>query len=309
MKHFVCSLLFPSFPKLLAFTAAAFILLPATLVQALELPPEVLLWPKGAPGSEARANEPEKALTTNGPTATYFNLGNVHRPTITPFLPKAAKAGGNVPAIIIAPGGGHRMLCLGHEGYALGQWLSDHGVAAFVLKYRLAREEGSTYTIQEHAMADMRRSIRLIRSRASEWNVDPKKLGVMGFSAGGELAAFAAMEFDSGKKDSDDAVEREGSRPDFQVLIYPGTSGLFSARKDMPPIFIACGYKDRPDISTGMAQLYLKYKEAGVPAELHIYSASGHGFGYVDTDKAKATAAGRWPERLMEWMSDMGISK
>ena len=204
-------------------------------------------------------------------------------------------------AVIIGPGGGHSKLCLGHEGYALGQWMADHGIAAFVLKYRLAREPGSTYTIQDHAMADARRAIRTVRARAGEWAIKPDRVGIMGFSAGGELAAFAAMQSDAGKPEAEDVIERASSRPDFQALIYPGTSGLFHAEKGMPPLFIACGYSDRQDIAEGMATLYLKYKKAGVPAELHIYSNAGHGFGYRD---GATTAAGAWPFRFREWLVD-----
>lgn len=208
--------------------------------------------------------------------------------------------------MIIAPGGGHSKLCLGHEGYALAEWLRDHGIAAFVLKYRLAREMGSTYTIQDHAMADARRAIRMVRSRATEWNLKPDRIGIMGFSAGGELAAFAAMKSVAGDAKSADIIERSGCRPDFQALIYPGTSDLFTVEKGMPPLFIACGYDDRPDISKGMASLYLKYKEAGVKAELHIYSNAGHGFGYrVGT----TTGFGDWPLRFREWLMDSGFMK
>lgn len=229
---------------------------------------------------------------------------NVHQPSITPYVPAQDKSSG--VAVIIAPGGGHSKLCLGHEGYALAEWFRDHGIAAFVLKYRLAREKGSTYTIQEHAMADARRAIRTVRSRAKEWHLDPARIGIMGFSAGGELAAFAAMENDPGKAEAADLIERVSSRPDFQALIYPGTSHLFSASKGMPPVFIACGYGDRPDISEGMASLYLKYKAAGVKAELHIYSNAGHGFGYRH---GVTTAAGKWPERFQEWLTDSGFLK
>ncbi|MBV6501414.1 MAG: Acetylxylan esterase [Prosthecobacter sp.] len=270
-----------------------FLLAAAVQLQAAEQPLALPLWPEGAPGSEARKGEPEKQEGSN--------VANVHNPSITPFIPAKNATG---TAVLIAPGGGHSKLCLGHEGYALAEWFRDHGIAAFVLKYRLAREKGSSYTIQDHAMADTRRALRLIRSRAAEWGVKQGRLGVMGFSAGGELAAFAAMKNDPGRPDAADAVERESSRPDFQALIYPGTSGLFSASKGMPPLFIACGYGDRPDISEGMASLYLKYKAAGVKAELHIYSEAGHGFGYRP---GTTTAAGRWPERFVEWLTDSGL--
>ncbi len=257
--------------------------------------PDVIpLWPQGAPGSEKRAGEAEMIEGSN--------VSNVHNPSLTPYLPPADKAIGT--AVIICPGGGHRKLCLGHEGGALGEWFRDRGIAAFVLKYRLAREPESTYTIQEHAMADTRRALRLVRSRASEWGILPDRIGILGFSAGGELAAFAAMESDAGKADAEDAVERASSRPDFNALIYPGTSHLFEARPDMPPVFIACGYGDRPDIAEGMASVYLKYKKAGVKAELHIYSEAGHGFGYRPD---KTGAAAKWPERFIEWLIDSGL--
>ena len=272
-----------------------FLLTAVVHLQAAEQPQSLPLWREVAPGSEARKGEPERLEGSN--------VVNVHNPSITPFIPARNATG---TAVLIAPGGGHAKLCLGHEGYALAEWFRDHGIAAFVLKYRLAREKGSTYTIQDHAMADTRRALRLIRSRAAEWGVKKDRLGVMGFSAGGELAAFAAMKNDPGRPDAVDAVEHESSRPDFQALIYPGTSGLFSAAKGMPPLFIACGYGDRPDISEGMASLYLKYKAAGVKAELHIYSEAGHGFGYRP---GTTTAAGRWPERFVEWLTDSGLLK
>ena len=269
-----------------------------SVVKADDAPAALPLWPHGAPGSEARVNEPEK-VDANGKGTN--NVSNVHNPSITPYLPTKGATG---IAVIIAPGGGHSKLCLGHEGGALAEWFRDHGVAAFVLKYRLAREPGSTYTIQEHAMADARRAIRTVRSRAAEWGIDPQKIGIMGFSAGGELAAFAAMENDPGKADAEDVIERASSRPDFQALIYPGTSDLFSAKKGMPPVFIACGFDDRKDISEGMATLYLKYKAAGVKAELHIFSGVGHGFGYRPD---RTNAAGKWPERFMDWMEERGF--
>ena len=128
------------------------------------------------------------------------------------------------------------------------------------------------------------------------------RIGIMGFSAGGELAAFAAMKSDNGKPDATDPIERASSRPDFQALIYPGTS----VEKGMPPVFIACGYSDRPDIAKGMASLYLKYKEADVKAELHIYSNASHGFGFRPET---TTAAGAWPLRFREWLVDSGFIK
>jgi len=249
------------------------------------------LWEKGAPGSETRMNEPEKI--------EGFNVSNVHNPSITPYLPAKEKSTGT--AVIIAPGGGHRVLCLGHEGDALAVWFAEHGISAFVLRYRLCREEGSTYTLKGHAMDDTRRAIRTVRQRAGEWNINPDRIGILGFSAGGELAAYSAMEPDSGTPDATDPIERMSSRPDFQGLIYPGKSQTFTVEKGMPPAFIAFGYNDRPDISTGMAKVYLKYKEAEVPCEMHVYANAGHGFGYRP---GTTSAAGDWPKRFCEWLAD-----
>ena len=264
-----------------------------------DTPVAVPLWATGAPGSKERMNEPEKE--DKGPGKC--NVTNIHNPSITPYIPKST-----VPtaAVLICPGGGHRMLCLGHEGYDLGEWFAEHGIAAFVLKNRLAREPGSTYTVDEHAMADTRRALRFIRANAKDWNIDISKVGVLGFSAGGELAALAAMDSDEGNAASDDPIERMSCRPDYQGLIYPGSSSRFQVKKGMPPAFIALGAKDRDDIALGMASLYLKYKEVGVPAELHIYSNAGHGFGYR---KGSKDAAGDWPIRMLEWMRDSGFLK
>jgi acetyl esterase/lipase len=260
-------------------------------ISAVEQAPMISLWEKGAPGSEARKNEPVRWEGTN--------LCNVHDPSITVYLPEKAKATGT--AVIIAPGGGHSKLCLGHEGDSLAVWFADHGIAGIVLRYRLSKEEGTTYTLMGHAMDDTRRAIRMVRQRASEWNIQPDRIGIVGFSAGGELAAYSAMYPDNGNPKARDPIERMSSRPDFQGLIYPGKSGTFTVEKGMPPAFIAYGYNDRPDISIGMAQIYLKYKEAGVPCEMHVYSNAGHGFGYRP---GTTSAAGDWPKRFYEWLVD-----
>ncbi len=252
---------------------------------------KIFLWKNGAPGFEAKKDEPEKKEGAN--------VTNVHNPSITAFFPDKSKNTGT--AVIIAPGGGHRKLCLGHEGDALAEWFADHGISAFVLRYRLSREEGSPYTLLGHAMDDTRRAIRTIRHRAKEWGIHSNRIGILGFSAGGELAAYSAMDSDPGDSKAADPVERLSSRPDFQGLIYPGKSDTFTVKKGMPPAFIAYGYKDRDDISFGMAKVYLRYKEVGVPCEMHVYSNAGHGFGYRP---GTTNAAGDWPKRFCEWLAD-----
>jgi acetyl esterase/lipase len=270
----------------------------AHVTHAAEPPAAIPLWENGAPGSEARAGEAEKVDRGEG----RCNVSNVHNPSITPFLPMPENATGT--AIIIAPGGGHRVLCLGHEGDALAEWFAEQGIAAFVLRYRLAREEGSTYSVDEHAMADTRRALRTVRSHAAACKIDPERIGILGFSAGGELAALAAMDAGDGGSNPADTIDQVSARPNFQVLIYPGSSHRFTVETGMPPAFIALGQNDRDDISRGMAELYLRYKAAGVPCELHIYSNAGHGFGYRP---GTTTAAGDWPIRLVEWLRDSAL--
>jgi len=261
-------------------------------------PEAILLWQNGAPGSEGKIAEEVIELTNNGERI----VTQIHKPSLTPYLPAGAK--GNGVAIVIAPGGGHSKLCVDHEGHNLARWLAERGTAAFVLKYRLSREKDSTYTLERDAVGDMQRAIRLVRSRAKEWNIDPKKVGALGFSAGGELAFMAAMQ--DGNRDSAaaDEIDNQNARPDFQCLIYPGKSSRIAVTKDMPQAFIVCGYGDRQDIAHGMAEVYLKFKDAGVPAELHIYAAAGHGFGVRDSTNG---AVAHWPARLDEWLADKVI--
>lgn len=253
----------------------------------------VLLWPAGAPGSEGKT-APEKSENSR--------VSSVHKPSLTIYLPPRERATG--AGVIVIPGGGHRYLAIDHEGYSVARWLSEHGIAGFVLKYRLAREEGSTYTIEEHALRDTQRAVRLVRSRTAEWGLDPARVGVIGFSAGGELAALVSLRNDAGVGGASDPIERQSSRPAFQALIYPGNTPGIVPTPDSPPVFLACGYKDRPDISEGLASVYLAFKKTGVPAELHIYAGAGHGFGLREADRSPAAG---WPARFQEWLADRGL--
>jgi acetyl esterase/lipase len=279
------------------------LLLPAILVLLLlnamvagTEPKEILLWPNGAPGSEGKTGPEKVRVTDQGDIV----ISSVHKPSITPYLPAAEKATG--VAVIVAPGGGHSELWISHEGYNPAHWLMENGVAAFVLKYRLAKETNSTYTVDKDELADIQRAIRLVRSRAKEWHIDTAKIGVIGFSAGGELAGLAAMKFSAADPNAADRIDRENDRPNFQGLIYPGNLNRLEITKSSPPAFIAGGYQDRPDISEGIANLYLKFKQAKVPAELHIYANVGHGFGIRETNHG---AVAQWPEEFKLWLSDM----
>ena len=278
----------------LPFLLLALIVPLASAAFAQDAPKEILLWPGGAPGSEGKA-EPEKIATSkNGER----QVSSIHKPSITRFLP--AKGTANGVAVLVIPGGGHKVLCVDHEGENVARWLAARGIAACVLKHRLAREEGSTYTIQEHALADTQRAMRLIRSRADKWAIDPARLGAIGFSAGGELVALASMSPGEGKADAEDVVERQNARPAFQALIYPGRSGDIQPGADAPPAFLVCGEKDRQDISEGLAETYLRFKRAGASAELHIFAGVGHGFGLRDGMKGPVAA---WPERFADWLT------
>jgi acetyl esterase/lipase len=258
----------------------------------------VPLWPGDAPGSEGRTAPEKVRVTERGEHV----ISGVHQPNLTVYLPPAGQANG--AAVIVCPGGGHRELWVDHEGHHVARWFAGRGIAAFVLKYRLAREEGSTYRVDVEALADGQRALRLVRSRAAEWHLDPARVGIMGFSAGGEVAGLVSRRFDAGPADSADPIERADSKPAFQALIYPGRSASIEPAADNPPAFLLAGYDDRADISEGLAQVYLRFKQAKVPAELHIVTGLGHGFGLRPGATGGAAA---WMDRLHEWMGERGF--
>ena len=264
-------------------------------------PQVILLWPNGAPGSEGKTGE--EVVRIAAPGGDHVVHG-IHHPSITAYLPSRDAATG--AAVVIAPGGGHSELWMDHEGYNVAKWLSEHGVAGFVLKYRLAREKESTYQVEGESLADTQRAIRLVRGRAAEWNVDPDRIGVMGFSAGGELAALAATRFDSGHAGAADPIDRVSSKPSFQALLYPAIPKDMRLSKETPPAFLACGENDRQNISQGLPELYLALKKAGASAELHVYTHVGHGFGVRATTKGPVA---HWPERFYDWLDAAGFLK
>ena len=258
---------------------------------------EIRLWPNGAPGSEGKSGPETLVPNADG----LRRVASVHHPSITVYLPSKETATG--AGVIVMPGGGHRYVTIENEGTAVAQWLSERGIAGFVLKYRLAREEGSTYTVEQHAVADAQRAIRLVRHRARDWKVDPDRVGVMGFSAGGQLAFHAATRFDAGNPEATDAIERESSRPAFQALIYTGSiDASTEVRADMPPAFLVVALDDKTPARTSV-ELAQKLQAAGASAELHMYAAGGHGFGM----KNRPLPITAWPSRFREWMADRGF--
>jgi endo-1,4-beta-xylanase len=274
------------------FGLASALLLSAALALAAG-PAEIPLWPGGAAGSEGKTGDETVRITPQGEHV----IAGIHRPSIIAYLPEKSASSG--AAVVIAPGGGHSELWMDHEGHNIARWLSEHGVAGIVVKYRLAREKGSTYAIERESLSDMQRAIRLTKSKAAEWNIDAERVGVMGFSAGGELAALAATRFDNGSPDAADPVERISSRPAFQALLYPAIPKEMKLSKETPPAFLACGENDRQNISQGLPELYLALKRAGASAELHVYTGTGHGFGVRATSKG---AVAGWPSRFLEFL-------
>jgi len=267
-----------------------------------DVPPAIPLWPNGAPGFESRAQEPEVVTLRGEPNSSFRVISNIHNPSLTPFLPPAGTA--PTAAVIVAPGGAHRFLTIDNEGYDVARWLSAHGIAAFVLKNRLAHDTNSVYKVEIHELQDAQRALRLIHARALEWNINTNAIGILGFSAGGEVAALAAMRYDAGQPDAADPVDRQPCRPDFQALIYPGNSKSIVVTSNSPPAFLACASDDRPDISEGLPAVYLKFKQAHVPVELHIFTKGGHGFGI----RKRPLAVSSWPTCFDAWLQDLDFT-
>src|SRR5262245_44438761 len=211
--------------------------LTAVSAQAADAPQVVYLWPAGSATLQG-ANEKEATTPAEvKPGERVNSIRNVHNPSIEVHLPPADKAAGT--AIIVAPGGGHRQLVWGSEGTDIAKWLNEIGVAAFILKYRLEQTPNYKYTVEGEALQDTQRAIRIVRARAKEWGVQPSRIGVLGFSAGGALAALADIHFDRGKADSADPIEQQSCRPDFVGLVYPGWRPMdITAPKDAAPAFL-----------------------------------------------------------------------
>jgi endo-1,4-beta-xylanase len=261
--------------------------------------PEIQLWPKGAPGSENVQAKEEWMPSTDG----FHRVRNIHQPSLTAFLPPKEKATG--VAFVVCPGGGHNYLVMDLEGANVARVLNGMGIAAFVLKSRLANTPGFHYKVNVESLADAQRAIRTVRSRAKEWNVDTAHVGIMGFSAGGELASYAETQWDRGKADAADPVERESSRPDFTVLAYPGGKAAnLTVTKETPATFVVVATDD--NLSPNSIDYWTALRKAGVPAELHVYRRAGHGFGMTGRTPAFAQLpVSGWPTRFREWMIDM----
>jgi len=254
------------------------------------------LWKNGAPGFESRRDEPEQHKD--------WWYKNIHNPSLTVFLPPAGKANGT--AVVVAAGGGHRELVFNPEGVEPAQYLASLGVTAFALKYRLFREPGSKYTLDNTA-EDIRRAMRTVRARAAEWHIDPKRIGVMGWSAGGEVAALVAYPPGDGNTKSADLIERVSARPDFQILVYPGPLGIpDEIPATAPPLFLV-GAADDEYVAGVLFDLTRKYHDGGAQIETHIYAQGKHAFNMGQ--RSSYVSIRHWPQRLAEWLEDRGLTK
>ncbi len=269
------------------------------------------VWPAKPPGEtkelplEGDQTKPEDRLIAG---RRIIKLGNVSTPQIAVYRPPADKNTG--AAVVICPGGGHHILAWDLEGTEVAKWLGEIGVTAVVLKYRVPFRDPDKRWLA--AVQDAQRAMSLVRSRADEWNVDPGRLGILGFSAGGEVAGLVSTFGEERKYEPLDDADKSPVRPDFAVLIYPGnlvdktTSQLHDyvkITKDCPPMFLvhACD-----DGVTALNSLLVaaELKKAGVPAELHLYASGGHGYGLRPVADQPVT---RWPQPCAAWMKTMGF--
>jgi acetyl esterase/lipase len=256
---------------------------------------QIPLWPGGAPGFENRRSEPEEAKD--------YYVKNIHNPSITIYLPPKEKATG--AAVVIFPGGGHRLLVFNAEGRDPARFLNSIGVAAIIVKYRLFREDSALYSFEKETREDAYRAMRLVRSKAAEWNIDTGRVGTLGFSAGGETAALVAYTPGGGDPTAPDPIDRLNGRPDFQMLVYPGPLGIPAViPADAPPAFLIVADNDQ-GASPVILSLLDKYRAAKVPVEAHILSGGNHGFNMGYRSNLKAVRD--WPHLMVDWMDDMGL--
>ncbi len=253
----------------------------------------VHLWPNGAPGFEQRKDIPEQA-------ASYW-VKNINNPSLTVFLPPKERATG--AAVILCPGGGFRELGFVPEGIEAAEYFNRIGVAAFALKYRLPREEGSVYNMT-HPRQDGLRAMRLVRSQAAQWGIDPNRIGMVGFSAGGEVVSMTAFGDTAGELNAPDPIDRVSARPDFIVEIYPGGAGIpQTLPPNVPPAFLLVA--DDDDHTNAVLDIFRLYRAARIPVEVHVFAKGAHAFNMGA--RSKLTTIKNWPQRLADWMGDNNL--
>ena len=266
----------------------------------------IQLFPKGAPGEQTKLIE--KALPEGGKVggASVLRLSGVSDPTITIYPASDEVATG--AAMVVCPGGGYEILAYDLEGDEICQWLNEIGVTAVLLKYRVPRRTG----LEKHTapLQDVQRAISLVRSKAEELNLDPQRIGVMGFSAGAHLAAMASTSYDKRTYPEVDAADKLSCKPDFCLLVYPAyldgpnftIAPELKVTAQTPPTMLVQTEDDKSYINSSLFYYYA-LKEAGVPATMHLYSKGGHGYGLRDT----GNTVNEWPYRAEEWFMELGV--
>jgi acetyl esterase/lipase len=269
------------------------------------------LWPGTAPGdNEPIEQEQDQTKPSENLVAgkRVIRLGNVSKPTIAVYQPPVDRRTG--AAVVVCPGGGYQILAMDLEGTEVCDWLNSAGVTAVLLKYRVPKRQG----LEKHtaALQDAQRAIGLVRHRAGEWGIDPKKIGVLGFSAGGHLAALASNQCEPRSYPVVDEADGTVCRPDFTVLIYPAYLTVkeqedliapeFNLTTNTPPTFIAMAEDDPIRVETALFYA-AALKKVNVPFELHIYPTGGHGYGLRPTKDLVTT----WPQRVTDWMRSRSL--
>ena len=272
------------------------------------------IWPHGAPGAVS-GGAAELDTTTEKDRAVagkpVIRLGNVSAPTVTLYEPeKRSDVNGPRPAVVVFPGGAYHILAIDLEGTEVCDWLNSAGIACVLLKYRVP--DSGPYPKSSAALQDAQRAVGLVRQHAKEWNIDPNRIGVLGFSAGGHLAAALSTHFDKRLYDPVDAADQLSCRPDFAVLVYPAYLVLtdkgiapspdIQPTSQTPPTFIVQA-EDDPVHVENATTYFLELKNAKVPAELHIYSEGGHGYGLRKTN-LRVT---QWPALVEAWLETIGM--
>jgi acetyl esterase/lipase len=269
------------------------------------------LWPGAAPG--APANPPAEVDATTAKDnliagKPLVRLGNVSSPTLTLYKPDGVVNTG--AAIVVFPGGGYQILAIDLEGTEVCDWLNSDGITCVLVKYRVP--DTGPYPKSSAALQDAQRAVGLVREHATEWGIDPRRVGVLGFSAGAHLAAALSTHYDQRLYDPVDAADKLGCRPDFAVIVYPGYLALaekdFAPNQDIhptadtPPSFIVQAEDDPVHVENAVVY-FLQLKNAKVPAELHIYAQGGHGYGLRRTE-LPVTA---WPQAVETWLHTIGM--
>lgn len=299
------------FPAKAALMVATFLLWGGpTSTVAADKPLVVNLWPGQAPG-ESKPVGDEKYLPSKPEERCQKKLTNVSTPTITVYRPAETPANG--AAVIVAPGGGYSILAEDLEGEEVVAWLNSQGITAVLLKYRVPRRPGQPADRPPPgALQDAQRALSLTRSNSSAWGIDPARIGLLGFSAGGHLTAWAATNSDKRAYDPVDTSDKTSCRPDFAVLVYPAylqdkqkpdtLSPEIRVSSTTPPFFLAHAFDDPISVENSLV-FGRAMKQAGVPVDLHIYARGGHGFGL----RPEGTPCSTWPARCVEWMKNTGI--